>query len=190
VVYANRGYPGVATVTDVLIICVQILEEAGFTTETATASRQSIVFENDTVLGFVSIYEDTRALIRGWQTDLDRLVEAYQLALRRSGDKAWNAYAVMISAADANYSESVVLGAIEEDLVGVRKIARSGTKDVADLREALLPLLPLQNAPKLEAVDMGGEIRIRTTELPGRAVEAFLSDAEQGVVIQVLEEDE
>jgi len=175
--------------TDVLMICIQILEEAGFRTETATASRQSIIFENDTVLGFVSIYEDTQALMRGWQADLDRLVDAYQFALRRSGDKAWNAYAVMISAAEANYSESVVLSAIEEDLVGVRKIARSGMRDVADLREALLPLLPLQSAPQLEAVDMGGEIRLRTTELPSRAVDAFLSDAEQAVVTQVLEED-
>ena len=43
---------------------------------------------------------------------------------------------------------------IEEDLTGTRKIARSGIRDSSDLRAALLPLLPLQSAPKLEAVDI------------------------------------
>jgi hypothetical protein len=129
--------------------------------------------------------------------DAEELLEAVRAALAGAslgeldvinGDKAWNAYAVLISAAEANYSESVVLSAIEENLVGVRKIARAGVRDVADVRDALLPLLPLQSAPKLEAVDMDAEIRLRTTELPSRAVDAFLSGAEEAVVIQVLEE--
>ncbi len=35
---------------------------------------------------------------------------------------------------------------------------------------------------------MRAEIRLRTTELPQRAVEAFLSDASVAVVAQVLED--
>lgn len=174
--------------TDVLAMCVQVLEAADFATQNATTRRQSIVFENDTVIGFLSIYEDVQSLVSDWQLDLDGLVKAYQFPLRRSGDKAWNTYAVLISAAEASFSESVVLSAIEENLIGTRKIARSGMRDVADVREALLTLLPLQSAPKLEAVDMGEEIRLRATELASRAVDAFLSDADEAVVIQVLEE--
>lgn len=95
---------------------------------------------------------------------------------------------MLVSAGKADYAQSVALGEIEEDLTGRRKIARADVVDIARLRAALLPLLPLQSAPKLEAVDIVSEIRERTTELPARAVEAFLSSAEESVVIQVLEE--
>lgn len=84
--------------------------------------------------------------------------------------------------------KTVSLGAIEEDLAGTRKIARAGVNDVANLHAAILPLLALQSAPRLDAVDITEEIRQRTTELPPRAVEAFLSSADEAVVIQVLEE--
>jgi hypothetical protein len=80
------------------------------------------------------------------------------------------------------------LGAIEEDLTGTRKIAQAGVNEVAELRLALLPLLPFQSAPRLEAVDIAAEIRQRATELPARAVDAFLSSADASVVMQVLEE--
>lgn len=173
--------------THMLAMCIQVLEEANFAT--ATANSRSIVFEDDTVFGFVSIYDEVQALVTNWQSDLDILVEDFQFKLRRSGDKAWNAYAILISTAEATHSESVVLSAIEENLIGVRKIARSGMRDVTDVRSVLLPLLPLQSAPKLDAVDMDAEIRLRTTELAGRAVEAFLSNVEETVLIQVLEEE-
>lgn len=78
---------------------------------------------------------------------------------------------------------------IEEDLTGTRKIARAGIGDVEQLRTALLPLLPIQSAPSLGAVDMPAEIRLRTTELPKRAIEAYLSGAHEASVIQVLEEE-
>jgi len=108
--------------------------------------------------------------------------------LRRAGQKAWNAYCVFLAAGDNVYANLAALAAIEEDLAGTRKIARSNVRSVADLRAALLPLLPLQTAPKLEAVDMEVEIRQRTTELQPRAIAAFLSKADESVVIQVLEE--
>ena len=85
-------------------------------------------------------------------------------------------------------AELAALAAIEEDLTGTRKIARSGIKDVSDMEAALLPLLPLQSAPKLDAVDMVYEIRQRSTELSPRAVDAFVSGVEESVVLQVIEE--
>lgn len=94
----------------------------------------------------------------------------------------------MIASDAADYSNSVALAAIEEDLSGTRKIARAGVRDITDLRSVLLPLLPLQSAPKLEAVDMQAEIRQRATELLPRVVDAFLSSADDGVVTQILEE--
>jgi hypothetical protein len=46
----------------------------------------------------------------------------------------------------------------------------------------------VQSAPRLEAVDILAEIRLRATELHSRAIDAFLSTADEGVVIQFLEE--
>src|SRR3546814_1880078 len=113
-----------------------------------------------------------------------------QFRLRRSCTKAWNTYLVLLTPESADYAKAGSLGAIEEDLSGTRKIARAGIQNPADLSAALLPLLPLQSAPRLEAVDMRKEIRQRTTELPSRVVDAFLSNAEEAMVIQVLERSE
>ena len=112
----------------------------------------------------------------------------HQLALRRAGPKAWNTYVVLLAKEDATESQLAALSAIEEDLTGTRKIARASIKDTSDLNAAMLPLLPLQSAPILDAVDMVMEIRQRATELPARAIEAFVSGADESVVLQVIEE--
>lgn len=149
-----------------------------------------LAFENPTVLGFVIAYEDCSTLIRQWSIDTKSLLSENQLALRRAQDKSWNTYTVFLAAADADYGERVVLSSIEEDLTGTRKMARAGISDVEGLRTALLPLLPIQNAPQLEPVDMSAEIKLRTTELPTRVVEAFLSPrAPEASVVQVLGEE-
>ncbi|MDQ7310443.1 hypothetical protein ABE587_07310 [[Pseudomonas] hibiscicola] len=166
-----------------------LLREAGYSTErTALGQREALVFDGDTVLGFLFAYDSAADLMKNWPADSDAAISAYQFGLRKSGTKAWNTYLILLTSEPADYAKAVSLGAIEEDLGGTRKIARAGIQDVADLGAALLPLLALQSAPRLEAVDMRKEIRQRTTELPARVVDAFLSGAEESVVIQVLEE--
>jgi hypothetical protein len=120
--------------------------------------------------------------------DADRVIGDNQFGLRRAGEKAWNAYIVLVAAGEETIAQSVALGAIEEDLAGTRKIARADIAATSDVRAALLPLLPLQSAPKLEAVDIVAEIRQRTTQLSPRALEAFFSKADESVVVQALEE--
>jgi hypothetical protein len=166
-----------------------VLKDVGFSTAAASVEgRNALAFEDATVLGFILIYDSPRQLIANWSLHTNGIIQSYQLGLRRAGSKAWNTYVVLLAIDVPDYAETVALSAIEEDLAGTRKIARAGIADAADLRAALLPLLPLQRAPKLEAVDIVTEIRERTTELPPRAVEAFLSTAEETVVLQVLEE--
>lgn len=167
----------------------QLLKEAGYATEQVTLDqRQALMFEGSTVLGFLFVYESVADLMKNWASDSDSAIAAYQFGLRKSGIKAWNTYLVLLTPEPPDYARIVSLGAIEEDLGGTRKIARAGIRDQADLGAALLPLRPLQSAPRLEAVDMKKEIRERTTELPQRVVDAFLSGAEESVVLQVLEE--
>lgn len=175
--------------TDILTSCEATLRAYGYLTERAViGSRDCIGFEDDTVLGFILAYDGCSALIDGWRTDSAAVISHYQFGLRKSGAKAWNAYLVLLTAEVADHAKSMALSAVEEDLSGTRKIVRAGLADGADIEAALLPLLPLQSAPRLEAIDMGHEIRERTTELPERVVQAFLSDADDSVVLQILEE--
>lgn len=176
---------------EMLRVSASILSESGYATEFASVgSSDLLVFEDSTVVGFVFCYVNADDLIDKWERDADAIIDRYRLALRRAGQKAWNTYLVFLSARPVSEGEQARLNAIEEDLGGTRKIARAPVMDVADVRSALLPLLPLQKAPKLEAIDMTAEIQQRTTELRPRDVEAFLSDADDLVVMQVLEESQ
>lgn len=166
-----------------------LLTRMGFTAlRSSVKGREVLVFEDDSVIGFLFAYPDAQSLIANWRHDSEAAVSGHQLALRRAGQKAWNTYVVLLASGQAAYAEMAALAAIEEDLTGTRKIARSDVKDISDVEAALLPLLPLQSAPKLDAVDMVSEIRQRSTELPPRAVEAFVSGIEESVVLQVIEE--
>ena len=174
---------------DILAMSADTLAEGGFVTERISLDRRlGLVFEDPTVLGFLLVYGHASEMIEEWVKDSTGVIASHQLGLRRAGQKAWNTYVVLLAAEPAEHPQLVALAAIEEDLTGTRKIARSGIRDQADVRTALLALLPLQSAPKLEAVDIVGEIRARTTELEPRVVDAFVSNAEEAVVLQVLEQ--
>jgi hypothetical protein len=149
-----------------------------------------MLFENDTVLGFVVEFATVDQLSNGWEQASSRLVERHELALRRSGDKAWNTYCVLLSTETVSSTQRIVLQTIEEDLTGMRKIVRCGVNGPVEITNALLPLLPLQHAPELPTIDLPSEIRARTTELPGEVLQAFLSDAADAIALQVIEEAE
>jgi hypothetical protein len=137
---------------DILTASAEVLTEAGFSTSPVSiGDRRALTFEDNTVLGFVFAYHDPSLLIEGWSKDADKAVAAHQFALRRAAKKAWNAYVVLLTDREADYIQSVALGAIEEDLVGTRKIARAGVVDVAGLRIALLPLLARRSAAAARA---------------------------------------
>ncbi len=165
------------------------LAEAGYSV--AQLPQQPIpaaLFEGATALGFVVVFPSVRALIDDWDGVIRRLVDQQQLGLRRSGDKAWNAYAVLLTDDAAGESIRPVLNAIEEDLVGLRKIVREGVATQQAVTRALLPLLPLLNSPELPVIDMEEEIRLRTGGVPSEALKAFFSRAPAGVSLQVIEE--
>ena len=164
-----------------------LLSDAGYSIGDLNELDGTVVtFENDTVLGFVLLYPDAAKLIESWKTDSARVLGKVQSALRQAGEKAWNAYLVLLADSGGNYGQNITLGNIEENLVGTRKIARAGIEAPDELRNALMPLLSLQNAPRLEAVDMPTEIKLRTSELPPKLVKGFLSSASDFVLLQYL----
>ena len=174
--------------SDILGICDSLLVETSFSTRRVRYERDILLFENTLVLGFLIAYPDPDTLLANWVDDSSRAISTNQFSLRRAGEKAWNAYVILLATADSDYAQATATATIEEDLTGTRKIVRCGVKDSDDARAALLPLLPLQSSPRLDSVNIPAEIRERTTELPPRAIEAFLSAAEDSVVVQILEE--
>lgn len=156
----------------------------------ATADDQDgpvILFENDSILGFVLCFRDASVLLERWQPSSQRVLQVAQFALRRAERKAWNTYLVFLTEAAGDYGQNILLGAVEENLIGTRKIARAGVNGIEAVHAAMLPLLAIQNAPRLDAVDMAAEIRLRTTELPGELVDAFLGGASDATLAQLLE---
>ena len=173
---------------DVLTASAEILKNAGFSVSRSPSGRPMLLFEDSTTLGFVVVYANSSELISEWSHDIDGAVREHQFGLRLAGPKAWNLYAVLL-AIEAEEHRTAALSAIEEDLSGMRKIARAGIRDRLDVHEALLALLPLESAPRLEAVDIESEIRRRGMLLHQRVLDAFLSTADDAVVLQVLEEE-
>lgn len=174
---------------DLLSNCSAILGPAGFATRLDESSGRSVLlFENDTVLGFLLAYPTTAELIANWQQDSTAAINKNQFALRLASQKAWNTYVVLLAERLDSPTHLTALTAIEEDLSGTRKIARAGVSDNSAVSEAVLTLLPLQTAPQLGAVDIQDEIRQRTTELPERAVQMFLQRADGGFILQAFEE--
>lgn len=164
------------------------LANAGFEVVPDFELSNAILFENDTVLGFALYFDSAEQLERDWRQSLNSLINNHQFALRRSGEKAWNTYAVLLCGEVVSTSRKPALQAIEEDLSGTRKIVRSGVTGTYDVVLALLPVLPLQSAPELPVIDMQQEIRSRTTELPDEVLQAFFSDASEVIAMQVIEE--
>jgi hypothetical protein len=114
--------------TDILDLCREALNGSGFSTRhvDTKSTTPAIIFESDTVLGFAVAYEQFHSLIRDWRTDVDGLFSTHSFGLRRAGDKAWNAYAVILCRQSVNGNDAVALGAIDEDLVGFRKVTYAG----------------------------------------------------------------
>lgn len=146
-----------------------------------------VIFENATVFGFIFFYSDSAALLANWRSDSEQVLREAQFSLRQAGEKAWNTYTVFLADNQSSPHDGINLQAIEENLVGTRKIARTGVKRIRELRLALLPLLSIQHAPRLEPIDMESEIRLRTSELPDDLVDGFIGDAPNLLMTQLLE---
>lgn len=174
---------------ELLAKSARLLQRSGYTTATVPVDgTDALAFEDTTVIGFVFQYDDVPTLLSSWDTDARETIGTYQFGLRRAAKKAWNLYTIFVSTGSSHGSQAAALSAIEEDLAGTRKIARAGVCTSSDVRDALLPLLPLQAPPHMVAVDIMDEIRQRTTEVEPRVLQAFFSRSDTPTILNILED--
>lgn len=180
--------------TELLTQAASILEESGFefryaeVPSDASTPIDALLFEDSTILGFVVVYNDVADLLARWKSDGDRLAMKHRSVLQAAQQKAWNAYLILLARQPATFAQALALGLIEEDLEAMRKIAQAKVDSPSAVRSALLPLLPFKAAPVLDPIDMPAEIAARTSELDEQIVKAFLSAADEPILLQLLEE--
>jgi len=181
---------------------IELLEQAAFIladfgfdhrmadveSEDGVVEMRVLAFEDDTVLGFALAYQTVDDLIRRWKADGDRVAMKHRKSLLAARDKAWNVYLILLAQERASFGQALALGLIEEDLEAMRKITKAGIDTTEDVRTALLPLLPFRAAPVLDPIDMQFEIQTRASDVDPQALAAFLSSADEAVVMQLLED--
>lgn len=167
----------------------RLLKESKFDVATSDTNQQYLIFESNTLIGFVIAFSTVSDLLNKWQVTADGIFEQYASAFRKAGQKAWNGYLVLVTCDLASDEDFHALQNIEEDLTQIRKIARSNIQSADDLKAALLSILPISYIPSLPPLDIKQEIRKRAQEIPAIALEEFLSDTELDKVATLLEAD-
>ena len=122
-----------------------VLESAGFRTTLGASSTNSVYFENNIIVGCVFIHATCSALFAGWEECQDKFLGTNSSAIRSDPAKAWNVYTVHLTSDSDPSSRLSDAFNIEQDFRGTRKIVRASVVKRSDVREALLPLLPLQH---------------------------------------------
>jgi hypothetical protein len=160
-----------------------IMREARYETWRWTGAGHPVVcFENALIVGFIHVFPTAADLLAGWESAQKLALTRHSPALRAAGLKAWNVYSIFLTA----HTDGPPIEHLEEDFSATRKIARAGVRTSADLRRALLVLLPLQSAPVLGETGYEGRLRSRMKDLAPGVVDAFLGPAPAPDVVRVL----
>lgn len=166
-----------------------LLGNAGYATWPQLGGTQPVIcFEDSTVAGFVHVFANSDALIAGWEIAQNSVLARNAAALRGAGDKAWNIYTVLLTAAPASKEQAALLDAIEENFEATRKIACAGIATPTDVIAALQPLLPIQSQSHIGATDYEARLRAGLSEMPPGTITALLGSASIVELLQIVAE--
>lgn len=156
---------------DVLGTAQLLLREAKFETRLRYLEGVQVVcFEDDSLLGFCTLFTTAHELLDGWQARELKILQQFAGNFRGAGDKAWNVYCAFLTADRGGPDEVRQIRWIEEDLERTRKIAACGLNAREDITKALLPVLPIQYQPQLHAEDATRRLQNRIELIaPGAA---------------------
>jgi hypothetical protein len=130
----------------------EMLDDAGYQVRFLDSERTRLGFEDQTVFGFVMLFESTMELINRWEEEQDTFIRKYSRVMQNVREKAWNAYSVFLVTEEPPKDLINELSKIEEDFHASRKIARGGLQSTDDVRETLAPLLPIKHLGTAEDV--------------------------------------
>jgi len=156
-----------------------LLQEAEYDTWLTAVNNFTLIgFENDTVMGFVSIFDGVDSLLERWQSTESAALLMHAPSLQKAGEKTWNVYSVFLTSVSGSDVQERKVRWIEEDLERTRKIAACGVNDRSSLITALLPLLPLQYQPTLdsEQFDVTQRLGKRVSDIAPAASTAVLDE--------------
>jgi hypothetical protein len=163
-----------------------LLRGAGYSTYPPERGDVSVTrFESEALIGFLYVFASSNELLQVWRQAQSQSLARYQPALRLAGDKAWNIYSVFLCQ-DASAELGPQIERIEEDFTLTRKIARSGIKVPADLRWALLPLLPLSSRATIAESDYVARLQSRLKDVSPEVIKAFLGSSTAIEVARIL----
>jgi hypothetical protein len=163
--------------TDTTSIVQIILDEAGYETWlTSVEQFTTICFEDDALMGFVTLFDEPTALLEQWRKVEDTLLARHSPRFREAKDKAWNVYSIFLCSGTATADEARQIRRIDEDLELTRKIAASGLLGHEEIVSAMLPVLPIQYRPRLQEEDLTERLKKRIAAIAPAAVDVALDD--------------
>jgi hypothetical protein len=127
-----------------------ILERAGYKIDLDEVSDKILFFEDDCLLGFISVHENLNEITEKWEENQDFFLQNNASKLRHEPHKAWNAYSIFLTQEEGSPEMKRKIFEIEEDLRGTRKIIGDSIDTGEALIRCLFPLLPIQRAVKLD----------------------------------------
>ena len=149
------------TVTALSAAAREVLEEAGFTAaEPSHADRwratAAAVYEDPYSVVLVAVYETWAELVSHWEDDQAGLVTLISDHFNSADAKAWEGYLVLLTPSVIPSHDWLRAIDIQRNTLHVRKLlaGRDDLQSPANVRQTLLPLLPLENFDALEPRDV------------------------------------
>jgi hypothetical protein len=139
-------------VTEISSTVQVVLRDAGYETWIVDSQdTTSLGFEDQVLMGFVTIFPTAESLLASWRERENALLARHAINLRSAGDKAWNVYMAFLTSMAPNEDQVSSIRWIEENLDRTRKLAASDVRTREDVETALLPLLPILTTPQLSS---------------------------------------
>jgi len=166
-----------------------ILRDAGYSVGLVeVAGTQVISFEDDSLVGFCTVFDSTNALLSEWHDRELKILARFAPGLRVSGEKAWNVYVVFLTADAAGEQQDRLIHWIEEDLDRTRKIASANITTREELVQALLAILPLRQQPVIEPEDATDRLKRRIQAIAPGVENVFFDDTVPPIeIVRLLE---
>lgn len=163
--------------TDLLSVVDGLLRQGGYRTRlTSVGARSCLYFEDDAILGAVLVYVSPGALLTDWPNAEREALTLFAPRLRVAGDKAWNVYCCFLCDAPGDPAERRQVSWIEENLDRTRKLAATNLGGRPAIVNALLPLLPLQYAPAVQAENVTDRLKQRIAAVAPSVASVALDD--------------